>query len=54
MEDMGQWVRWGPGQILTQEGPPLAPLTEVLMEAENVATQVQKDGATAEDDAIAE
>ena len=41
--------------ILVQEGLPLAPFTEVLIEArENSAILVQKDGATVEDDAIVE
>ena len=29
MEEVGQQVTWGPEQVLVQEGPPLAPLTEV-------------------------
>ena len=34
MEDVGQQVIWGPELILAQEGPPLASLTEELMEIE--------------------
>ena len=49
MEDVGQWVRWGPKALLAQEGLPLAPLTEAPMEIkENGTTPAQEDGAMAE------
>ena len=32
IEDVGQWVRWGPEPILAQEGPPLVPFIELPME----------------------
>ena len=52
MEDVGQQVRWGPEPILAQEGPPLVPLTEVLMEVEEWChTGAQEDGTMVEDDA---
>ena len=54
-EDVGQWVRWKPVPILAQEGPPLAPLTEVPMEIEESgAAPAQEDGAAVDDDAMAE
>ena len=45
-------MRWEPEPILAQEGPPLAPSTEVP-EEESGATPAQKEGTTAEDDAAA-
>ena len=29
MEEVGEWVTWGPAIELAPEGPPLAPLIEV-------------------------
>ena len=45
---MGQWVRWGPEPILTQEGPPLAPLGEMQMEVEDGTAPGPEDGAVVE------
>ena len=50
IEDVGQWVRWGPDPILEQEGPPLDPIREELMEVKDGATLVQKDGAMMEEE----
>ena len=50
MEDVGQRVRWGPEPILAQEGLPLVPLMEALIEVkENGATLAQEDGTVVED-----
>ena len=28
MEELGQWVKWGPEPVVVQDSPPLAPLME--------------------------
>ena len=47
-------MRCGPEPVLAQEGLPLAPLMEVLMEEGSGAALVQKDGAMVEKDAVEE
>ena len=54
LEDVGQRVQWGPEPEPVQEGPPLLPLGEELMEVENSAEQVQRDGSVVKDDAAVE
>ena len=48
MEEVGEWVEWGPAIEPAPEGPPLAPLMEAPNE-ESGATLAQKDGAKAYD-----
>ena len=49
LEDIGQWVRWGPEPILVQKGPPLALFREALMEVEDGSTSAQEVGAVVEE-----
>ena len=41
IEDMGQWVWWGPDPVLAQEGPPFPALGEEVIEVEGGTEQVQ-------------
>ena len=54
LENVGQWLRWGPKLILVQECPPLVPLGEALMEVKDGAGLVQEDCAMAEESVAAE
>ena len=50
MEEVGEWVTWGPAIEPAPEGPPLAPLGEAPYE-EIGATPAQEGGAMADNDA---
>ena len=51
MEEVGEQVMWELAIELALEGPPLAPLMEVL-EEETGAILVQEDGAIVDDEAM--
>ena len=50
MEEVGERVMWGAALELALEGPPLAPLMEVLIEESGI-TLMQEDDATVDDEA---
>ena len=50
IEEVGEWVTWGPVLEPASEGPPLAPLSEAPIE-ESGAVLAQEDDATADDEA---
>ena len=52
MEEVGEWVTWGPVIELVPEGPPLVPLMGSQNE-DSGTMLVQEDGAAADDDAVA-
>ena len=54
LKDVGQQIWWGPEPEMLAEGPHLSPLGAEPMEVEGGAKEAQEDGATAEDDAMAE
>ena len=53
MEEVGEWVTWGPVIEPAPEGPPLAPLGEAPSE-ETGTTVKQEGGAMVDDDAVEE